>query len=141
MRILLIDDDDDVRFNVRFTLERIGGFEVAEAASGPEGLRLAAAEPPDLVLLDVMMPQMDGSKMLVELRLEPELARIPVVFLTAKAMPSEIQRLVALGATDVITKPFEPRDLSARVRAALGRQDRGQAPPDSSSTLLPRGKP
>ena len=59
---------------------------------------------------------------LAALRREPELARIPVVFLTAKVMPSEIRKLVALGATDVITKPFEPRDLPARVRAALGRQ-------------------
>ena len=123
MRILLVDDEDDVRFTARLTLERIGGFEVEEATSGPEGVKLALARPPDLVLLDVMMPGMDGPTTLAALRREPELARIPVVFLTAKAMPWEISRLVALGAADVITKPFEPADLPARVRAALGRQD------------------
>jgi CheY-like chemotaxis protein len=122
MRILLIDDEEDVRFTTRLALEQVGGFDVEEASSGPEGLRLALERAPDLVLLDVMMPEMDGPTTLAAFRREPELARIPVVFLTAKAMPSEIKRLVALGATDVITKPFEPQELPARIRAALGRQ-------------------
>ena len=141
MRVLLIDDEDDVRFTVKLTLERIGGFEVEEATSAPEGVRLALARPPDLVLLDVMMPGMDGPATLAALRREPDLARVPVVFLTAKAMPSEIGRLVALGAADVITKPFEPADLPGRVRAALEQWTEAQAPPDSSSSSPPSGKP
>jgi CheY-like chemotaxis protein len=123
VRILLIDDEDDVRLTAKLTLEEIGGFEVEEASSGPEGLRLALTRPPDLVLLDVMMPGMDGPTTLEALRRQPGLARIPIVFLTAKAMASETRRLVELGATDVITKPFEPAELPARVRAVLGGQE------------------
>ena len=122
MRILLIDDEDDVRMTAKLILEKIGGFEVEEASSGPEGLRLALKRPPDLVLLDVMMPGMDGPMTLEALRREAPLARIPIVSLTAKAMVSEIHRLVELGAADVITKPFEPAELPARVRAILGHQ-------------------
>jgi CheY-like chemotaxis protein len=123
MRILLIDDEDDVRYTTRLALEQFGGFDVEVASSGPEGVRLALERPPDLVLLDVMMPEMDGPTTLGALRRQPGLARIPVVFLTAKALPSEIRRLKALGATDVITKPFEPRELPGRVRAASGGGD------------------
>jgi CheY-like chemotaxis protein len=142
VRVLLVDDEDDVRFTVKLTLQHVGGFEVVEARSGPEGVKLALARPPDLVLLDVMMPGMDGPATLAALRREPELARIPVVFLTAKAMPSEIDRLIALGAAEVITKPFEPADLPGSVRAALDRGTVAQAPPDSStSSSPPRGKP
>jgi len=122
VRILLIDDEDDVRMTAKLILEKIGGFEVEEASSGPEGVRLALRLPPDLVLLDVMMPGMDGPMTLEALRREAPLARIPIVFLTAKAMVSEIHRLVELGAADVITKPFEPAELPARVRAILGHQ-------------------
>lgn len=142
VRILLVDDEDDVRFTVKLTLQHVGGFVVEEARSGPEGLTLALAQPPDLVLLDVMMPGMDGPATLAALRREPKLVPIPVVFLTAKAFPSEIDRLMALGAADVITKPFEPAALSARVRAVLDRGALAQAPPDSaSSSSPPSGKP
>ena len=141
MRILLVDDEDDVRFTVKLTLQHVGGLEVVEAKSGLECVQLALARPPDLVLLDVMMPGMDGPATLAALRREPELARIPVVFLTAKAMPYEIERLVALGAAEVITKPFDPRDLPARVRSALDSGTVAQPSADSSSSSPPSGKP
>ena len=122
-RILVVDDEPDILTVTRITLTVRGGFEVEACSSGARALEAAPMFAPDLILLDVMMPGMDGPTTLAALRGEPELARIPVVFLTAKAMPWEISRLVALGAADVITKPFEPADLPARVRAALGRQD------------------
>ncbi len=114
-----MDDEDDIRRIARLSLSRVGGMDVVEAASGPEGLQRALAERPDAILLDVMMPGMDGPATLLELRARPELAAIPVLFLTAKAMAAEVERLKALGATAVLTKPFDPMRLAADVREAL----------------------
>lgn len=119
MRLLLIEDDDDVRRVARLSLHRLGGFQVSEASGGAEGLRCAAAELPDAILLDVMMAGMDGPTTLAALRANPSTAAIPVVFLTAKAMTSEVERLRNLGAAGVLTKPFDPRSLAADVLAAL----------------------
>ena len=91
-KILLIDDENDIRTIARISLETIGGFEVVLAGGGEEGLEVSAREKPDLILLDVMMPGLDGPATLKRLKETPASADVPVVFLTAKALPSEIER-------------------------------------------------
>ena len=120
MKILLIDDDDDVRRVAHLSLSRLGRMEVVDEGSGASGLLRAAVERPDAILLDVMMPGMDGPATLAALRADPATASIPVLFLTAKAMASEVERLLRLGALGVLTKPFDPLTLAAQVRRALG---------------------
>ena len=119
MKILVVDDEKDIRTIARLSLENLGGMSVLEAASGPEALEVAAREAPEAILLDVMMPDMDGAATLAALQASDATATIPVVFLTAKAMPGEIERLKALGARDVLTKPFEPVTLAQQVRDAV----------------------
>jgi CheY-like chemotaxis protein len=121
MKVLIIDDDADIRSIVRLSLSRLGGMEVVEAANGAEGVRKAQDEKPDVILLDMMMPAMDGSATLAALRSQPATTTTPVIFLTAKAMRTEIERLMALGATGVLIKPFDPRTLSMDVRALIKR--------------------
>lgn len=121
MKVLIIDDEPDIRGIARLSLTRVGGMEVLEAAGGEEGVRLAAAHRPDAILLDMMMPIMDGPATLAALREDPAAASIPVVFLTAKAMEAEIDRLKAMGARGVLTKPFDPMALPALLLAILGR--------------------
>src|ERR1700675_2661722 len=98
MKVLIIDDDADIRSIARLSLSRLGGMEVVEADSGAEGVRKAQDEKPDVILLDMMMPPMDGSAALAALRSQPATETTPVIFLTAKAMSAEIERLRALGA-------------------------------------------
>jgi len=119
MKVLIIDDDADIRSIVRLSLSRLGGMEVVEAASGAEGVRTAQDEKPDVILLDMMMPAMDGSATLAALRSQPATATTPVIFLTAKVMRAEIERLRSLGVAGVLTKPFDPRTLPADVRALV----------------------
>ena len=120
MKALIIDDEDDVRQVVRLSLGRVGGMEVADASSGAAGIVLAAETGPDFILLDLMMPEMDGVETLGRLRENPRTESIPVIFLTAKALPSEIERLRSLGALDVIVKPFNPMTLADQLRSILG---------------------
>jgi CheY-like chemotaxis protein len=120
MKILVIDDEDDIRRISRLALGRVGGMQVLDAASAIEGIAKAVAEAPDAILLDVMMPEHDGPETLGLLRADPRTARIPVIFLTAKAMVADVERLRALGADGVLTKPFDPMSLAASVRAILG---------------------
>jgi two-component system, OmpR family, response regulator len=120
MKVLIVDDEPDIRRIATLSLVRVGGMEVIEAASGDEGLQRARDEKPDAILLDVMMPGRDGPGTLQALRADALTAGIPVVFLTAKAMASEVDRLRALGAVGVLTKPFDPLKLSSDLRAALG---------------------
>lgn len=122
MRVLIVDDEDDIRVIARLSLCRVGKMEVLEARGGEEAVRMAAAEHPDAILLDVMMPGMDGSATLLALRENPATASIPVVFLTAKAMLSETGRLLALGARGVLTKPFDPMLMPAALFALLKGQ-------------------
>ena len=122
MKVLIIDDDADIRFIAGLSLSRLGGMEVVEAASGAEGVRKAQDEKPDVILLDMMMPVMDGSATLAALRSQPATAVTPVIFLTAKAMRVEIERLRALGAAGVLIKPFDPRTLPGDVRALVESQ-------------------
>jgi CheY-like chemotaxis protein len=120
MKVLIVDDDDDVRMIAKLSLGRLGGRDVVDARSGSEGVEKAALEQPDVILLDVMMPVMDGTATLAALRAQASTAAIPVVFLTAKAMTAEIERLKALGAVAVLSKPFNPKSLATDLRAALG---------------------
>ncbi|MFI5181685.1 MAG: response regulator [Thermoanaerobaculia bacterium] len=119
MKILIVDDEDDIRKVARLALSRLGGMEVVEASNGPDGIAAAAASKPDAILLDVMMPAMDGPAVLARLKGDAGTAVIPVVFLTAKAMASEITRLKSLGAAGVVTKPFDPTALADQIRAIL----------------------
>jgi two-component system, OmpR family, response regulator len=119
VKVLIVDDEPDIRRIARLSLVRLGGMEVVEAANGDEALAAAAAEKPDAVLLDVMMPGRDGPSTLAALRADAATASIPVVFLTAKVMAEEVERLRAIGAAGVLTKPFDPLTLAADLRSAL----------------------
>ena len=121
MKILVIDDENDIRRIARLGLERVGKMQVIDAASGAEGVEKARSEKPDAVLLDVMMPGQDGPATLQSLRADPATTSIPVIFLTAKALASEVERLRSLGATGVLTKPFDAMTLAAEIRALLER--------------------
>ncbi|HKJ11376.1 MAG TPA: response regulator [Ornithinimicrobium sp.] len=120
MRVLLIEDEDHIREIAQLSLESVAGWETRQASGGHEGLALAASEHPDAILLDVMMPDLDGPGTLARLRADPATADIPVVFLTAKTRTSERQELQELGAAGVIKKPFDPMSLAAQVAEILG---------------------
>jgi len=120
VKVLVIDDEPDIRRIARLGLSKVGKMDVVEAANGIEGLARAKADHPDAILLDVMMPGLDGPSTLARLREDPETAAVPVVFLTAKAIAAEVDRLRSLGAAGVLTKPFDPMTLARELRAALG---------------------
>ena len=122
MKILIIDDDADIRSIARLSLSRVGGMEVIEAGSGAEGVRKAEDERPDVILLDMMMPTMDGLETLAALRSQAATAATPVIFLTAKALGNQLERMTSLGAAGVLAKPFDPRTLSQDVRAFVDRK-------------------
>ncbi len=119
MKVLIIDDDDDIRLIAGMSLGRVGGMEVIDAPGGAEGVRKAREEHPDVILLDMMMPLMDGSETLKALRSDPATATTPVIFLSCKAVGAEMDRMMGLGAAGVLLKPFDPRTLSDEVRALL----------------------
>jgi CheY-like chemotaxis protein len=115
-RILYVEDEPDIQAVAKLALEMVGGFQVMICSGGQEALDKVASFAPDLILLDVMMPGMDGPTTLQNLRADPVIAAIPVIFLTAKVQPSEVVRYQALGALSVIAKPFDPMTLAAQVR-------------------------
>ena len=117
--MLIVDDEDDIRRIALLSLVGVGGMEVAEASGGSEGIRRAREDRPDVILLDMMMPGMDGLATFRALRGNPETSGIPVVFLTAKAMTAEVDRLKALGARGVLIKPFDPMALPGLLRGLL----------------------
>ena len=121
-RILLVEDDPDIQIVVSMALSDIGGFAVEICASANEALDVAPRFAPHLILLDVMMPGMDGPTALAALRRLPETRQTPVVFMTAKIQPQELQHYRALGALGVISKPFDPTTLSDRVREIWRQQ-------------------
>ena len=123
-RILVVDDDAAVRDVLRTTLAR-GGYDVLAAASGMEGLVRAQEERPDLVLLDVMMPGMDGWEVLKLLKLDPATRDIPVVIVSVRAEPRDRIRALQEGAVDYVAKPFAVEELLAAVAAALPRSAAG----------------
>ena len=116
-RILYVEDEADIRAVAQLALESIGGFTVKTCSSGEEALREAEAFAPDLILLDVMMPGMDGPSTLKALRDLPALSEVPVTFMTAKVQPAEIKYFKSLGAREVIAKPFDPMTLVDQLRA------------------------
>jgi CheY-like chemotaxis protein len=118
--VLVVDDHPPSRLLARISLERLGPLTVSTASSGVECLERAIAEVPDLILLDVTMPAMDGVEVLARLRADSRTAMIPVIFLTARAMHHELARLRATDALGVITKPFLPQHLPAEIRRLLG---------------------
>ncbi len=117
-RLLYVEDDPGIQAIVRLTLEDLGGFTVLTCSSGHEAVAAAAGFRPDLMLLDVIMPEMDGPATLVALRRIPELATVPVIFMTAKNDPSELDSLRELGAIAIIGKPFDPITLCDEIRDA-----------------------
>jgi len=116
-RILLVDDEADIRTVAAMALESLGGFVVETCASGPEAVARASSSAPQLVLLDVMMPGMDGPATLSAMRERCGETVPPVVFMTAKVEPEEVARLEELGAIGVIAKPFDPMTLAEAVQA------------------------
>jgi len=118
-KILLVDDEADIRLIAEISLSNLGGWEVLQAGSGLEALELASRERPDLILLDVMMPGMDGMTTLQKLREQEHGAATPVIFMTAKVQKAEIDRLLALGVRGLIPKPFDPMTLPEEIRAIL----------------------
>jgi CheY-like chemotaxis protein len=121
LRLLYVDDEPDIRELVGMSLDLDGGFEARICGSGAEALEVAPRFRPDLILLDVMMPGMDGRTTLRQLRAMPDLAAVPVIFFTAKVMPSEIARFRELGAAEVLSKPFDPLTLAEQIRAVWRR--------------------
>lgn len=118
-KVLYVDDEDDIREVAAMSLELDPDFEIRTCASGPEALDTAPGWSPDLILLDVMMPGMDGPETLAALRSDTRTQGIPIVFITARTQTSEVARFMALGAAGVIAKPFEPMDLAALARSYL----------------------
>ena len=119
-KVLLVDDEADIRVIAEISLSAIGGWQVVQAASGPEALALAACEQPDLILLDVMMPGMDGPTTLERLRERQPAGLPPVIFMTAKVQKAEVDRLLGLGVTGLIAKPFDPMALPDEIHRILG---------------------
>ncbi|WP_339118727.1 response regulator [Halomonas sp. BMC6] len=115
-RILYVEDDPDIQTVAALALEVVGGFNVKVCSSGEQALEEAVAYAPDMILLDVMMPGMDGPSTLAALRKLPSLEKVPVAFMTAKVQPHEVDQLIALGAESVIAKPFDPMTLANQVR-------------------------
>ena len=118
-RILIVDDEDDIREVAQVSLELVGGYEVLTASNGRDGLERARGDQPDAILLDVMMPEMDGPATLARLRADPATRDIPVVFLTAKIQFAERRELGALGAAGILTKPFDPLELASDMATVL----------------------
>ena len=121
-RILYVEDEPDIRFVAEMALQAVGGFTMITCASGEEALSAASAARADLLLLDVMMPGMDGPSTLKALRALPATASTPVIFMTAKVQAAEVAVYKALGALEVIPKPFDPMELAAQIQKIWAAQ-------------------
>ena len=119
LKILHVEDDLDIQEIAKLSLETIGGFEVLQCASGKQALSEVLDFAPDLFLLDMMMPEMSGDVVLLNLRKLPGLQDTPAIFMTARAQRNEIVDLKALGAIEVILKPFDPITLPDQIKTAL----------------------
>jgi DNA-binding response OmpR family regulator len=119
--VLAADDDEDILELITFRLER-SGYTVVQARDGEEAWNLAQAQTPDLAVLDVMMPRLDGFELTRRLRAKPETERMPIILLTARAQDADVQHGFEAGADDYLRKPFSPQELRARVQAILGRR-------------------
>jgi two-component system OmpR family response regulator len=121
-RILYVEDEPDIRMVAQMALEAVGGFTVIACASGQEALDAAPGAGADLLLLDVMMPGMDGPTTLKGLRALPATADTPVIFMTAKVQAAEVAVYKGLGAMEVIPKPFDPMELSTQIQRIWAEQ-------------------
>lgn len=128
--LLVVEDDEDILELVAYNLVK-AGYRVTRAATGREALARVAEEPPDLVVLDLMLPETDGTEVCRRLKGDASTSAIPVVMLTAKGEESDIVAGLELGADDYITKPFSPKVLLARIRAVLRRKEKGDADADA----------
>lgn len=117
--ILLVDDEDDIREVAEISLEAVGGWQVSSASCGSEGIAKALATRPDAILLDVMMPDLDGPSTFRLLQDDPKTRDIPVILLTAKVQSADRRRFEELGVAGMLTKPFDPMSLPAQVAAIL----------------------
>lgn len=115
-RILYVEDEPDIQAVAKLALEMLGSFQVLICGNGHEALARVKDFAPDLIMLDVMMPGMDGPTTLEKLRADPVTAGIPVIILTAKVQPAEVAHFQSLGALNVIAKPFDPMTLATQVR-------------------------
>lgn len=119
-RVLVVDDDEGIREIAQMSLELVAGWDVEVAANGAEALQICAAKSPDAILLDVMMPTMDGPTTFANLQADARMRHVPVVLLTAKVQPDERRRWKELGVTGVLAKPFDPLQLSRQLAGLLG---------------------
>jgi len=122
-RILMVEDEPDIQAVAQISLETVGGLQVEMCSSGKEALDRVLACAPDLILMDVMMPGLDGPSTLQTLRANPETAGFPVIFMTAKVQSHEIARFIDLGAIGVIAKPFDPMTLASTIRSLWEKED------------------
>ena len=120
IKLLHVEDDADIREITKLALEFSGDFDVVQCVCGPDALALLETFTPDVLLLDMMMPGMTGTETLARIRAQPDLARIPAIFMTARAQSPQIEELRTVGAADVISKPFDPMALGDRIKAAMG---------------------
>lgn len=114
-RIMHIDDEPDIREIVKLALEALGGYTVISCSSGEEALAVLQTDRPDLILLDVMMPAMDGPETLQRIQQDPETRDIPTVYITAKVQEHEIRKLLASGIAGVLEKPFDPECICGQI--------------------------
>jgi CheY-like chemotaxis protein len=119
-RVLIVDDDDGIREVAKMSLELVAGWEVITAPSGADGIAAARADRPDGILLDVMMPELDGPGTLARLRADDEIGSTPVIFLTAKVQTAERTRFVELDVSGLIAKPFDPMTLHQQIAELFG---------------------
>ncbi len=122
-RVLIIDDEDDIREVAALSLEATADWMITTASSGKEGIAKAAAEKPDAILMDVMMPEMDGPTTFNAMQQNPATAGIPVVLLTAKVQGVDQRRFAGLGVAGVLFKPFDPLTLASQISEVLGWKD------------------
>lgn len=135
-KILVVEDERDILHLVKLYLEK-EGYRVSTAATGPDGLKAARSEHPDLLILDLMLPDMDGLEVCKRLRSDQQTATLPIIMLTAKAEESDTVIGLELGADDYVTKPFSPKALVARVKALLRRIERSHEAAPSRSVYGP----
>jgi CheY-like chemotaxis protein len=119
-RVLIIDDEDDIRQVAALSLETVAGWDVVLATSGKQGIERAAEEQPDAILLDVMMPEMDGPTTFLKLKANPKTSHIPVLLLTAKVQGPDQRRFAGLGVSAILFKPFDPLTLADQISDVLG---------------------
>tara|TARA_R110000787_G_scaffold94172_4_gene196802 strand:- start:1493 stop:1867 length:375 start_codon:yes stop_codon:yes gene_type:complete len=119
IKLLHVEDDADIREIAQMALDLSGEFEVVQCSSGEEALAQVESYTPDVVLLDMMMPGMTGRQTLEKMREEPALAKVPAIFMTARAQHTEIEELLQIGAADVISKPFDPMTLPDQIKQAM----------------------